>query len=125
MTKKSDIEIPGVVPGRAIETFLKRLEKKKEAHVEWGNEDGPEVKVADWARAELLDCVTAAAEQWERTAEAAALTEWSVDTLQQRGRAILEGKEVPAAWRGLEVRDTGAGYEFRITTIPEKKKSAA
>lgn len=117
--------IPGMVPGRAILDFFERLEKKVDSYIEWGNEDGPEVRVARWCEAELLDCVKSAADQWEPTASAAAISEWSEDTLQKYARAVMAGMDVPAAWRGLEVRDAGNGYEFRLTTIPEKRRQVA
>lgn len=54
------------------------------------------------------------------TERASELTGWSTDTLRDRARDLMDGKQLAGEWAGLKVTKAGHGYGFVLGTIPER-----
>jgi len=101
--------------------YRERVDQALQPHRDVYGPDAPVVVMGLRLLAEAETLAQELESEMVTTAEAAERTGWHVETLQARAKAKLEGRPLPPGWEGLEVRQVGGGYVFRIGTIPEKR----
>lgn len=100
-----------------------RVDEIIRPHRDVYGEDAPVVKMALRVLAEAEDLDRELSERTVSTAEAAAATGWSPETLQRWARARIEDADLPDAWRGLRVVRSGSGYGFVLSSIPPRSRN--
>lgn len=107
-----------------LEDRLQEIEAKAQTFAEWDNDD-PRATALRWAAAEIRDAMGEARDVWAGTADAAAASGWSEDTLLRWARRATNGEHVPAPWSRMEVESTPAGYRYRVSSVPARPSSKA
>lgn len=105
-----------------IEERLQQVQKRLQTHAELEGPDASSVRTGRWIIAEIEDAMHEAEEAWLPTTEASNATGWDEQTLTKWARRKLRKEPVPHDWRGIQVRKSGAGYAFRVSTLPVKPK---
>lgn len=109
-----------ILDGEVLAEKLKDLEEVLKEQAYWHGDDAREVKFGRRLLEEFREGITLAAAAWKSTSEAHAATGWNEQTLQARARAKLAGEQLPDEWQALQVRRSGTGYVFLISSIPPK-----
>jgi hypothetical protein len=104
-----------------LEQRLAELEAEVEADKKKRPATDPFFTHVSWMIAEFRAALKLAALEYRATADVVALTGWSAQTLREKGREVLAGRDPGEGWRELLVRLDAGEWAFAISTVPVKQ----